>query len=123
MAHYAILNDQNIVIEVFVGRDDEHVPDGYDSWEIYYAPPGLTCKQTSYNTHGGINTHGGKPLRKNYAGIGYTYDPTRDAFIAPQPFPSWILDETSCVWHAPVPKPDGWYDWDETTQTWIPVTE
>ena len=76
--------------------------------------------QTSYNTHGGQHPHG-KPLRKNFAGIGYTYDRVRDAFIAPKPYPSWILNETTCLWNAPIPMPtDGTpYTWDESLGTWI----
>lgn len=79
--------------------------------------------QTSYNTHGGQHPEG-RPLRKNYAGIGYTYDRQRDAFIPPQPFPSWTLNEETCLWDCPVPYPiDGkWYEWDETTTSWIEVT-
>lgn len=76
--------------------------------------------QTSYNTQGGVHKNGGTPLRKNYAGIGYTYDLGRDAFIAPQPFPSWVLNEASCQWSAPTPMPtDGFYDWDELTTSWV----
>jgi hypothetical protein len=79
--------------------------------------------QTSYNTHGGVHTLGGTPLRKNYAGIGYTYNRQLDAFIPPQPFPSWILDEETCLWNAPTPYPtDGEnYTWDEATTNWIEV--
>ena len=81
--------------------------------------------QTSYNTRGGEHTLGGTPLRKNYAGIGFTYDRTRDAFIPPQPFPSWVLDEDTCLWNAPVAVPtDGkHYTWDEATTSWVEVTE
>lgn len=81
--------------------------------------------QTSYNTRGGEHTLGGTPLRKNYAGIGFTYDRTRDAFIPPQPFPSWVLDEDTCLWNAPVAMPtDGkLYTWDEATTSWVEVTE
>jgi len=77
--------------------------------------------QTSYNTKGGVHANGGTPLRKNYAGIGYTYDRTRDAFIPPQPFPSWTLDDSTCLWSAPTPMPtdDGPYVWDEATTSWI----
>lgn len=77
--------------------------------------------QTSYNTHGGEHTLGGIPLRKNYAGIGFTYDRTRDAFIPPQPFPSWVLDEDTCLWNAPIAMPiDGnQYIWDELTISWV----
>jgi hypothetical protein len=75
--------------------------------------------QTSYNTHGGQHPEG-RPLRKNYAGIGYIYDAARDAFIAPQPFASWVLDEDTCLWNAPIAKPDdgGIYRWDEAVLAW-----
>lgn len=76
--------------------------------------------QTSYNTYGGVHANGSTPLRKNYAGIGYTYDSQRDAFIPPQPYSSWALNEDTCLWDAPVPKPtDGLYDWDEATTSWV----
>ena len=77
-------------------------------------------KQTSYNTIGGVHNNGGTPLRKNHAGIGHTYDEDRDAFIAPKPYPSWILNETTCQWEAPVIKPDDGqnYDWNEENQQW-----
>ena len=76
--------------------------------------------QTSYNTYGGVHANGNTPLRKNYAGIGYTYDSQRDAFIPPQPYPSWILVEETCLWSAPVPMPtDGAYSWDEATTSWV----
>jgi hypothetical protein len=79
--------------------------------------------QTSYNTHGGVHANGGTPLRKNYAGIGYTYDRSRDAFIPPQPFLSWQLNEESCLWECPVAYPnDGKrYIWNEETLSWIEV--
>jgi hypothetical protein len=83
--------------------------------------------QTSYNTHGGQHTLGGTPLRKNYAGIGFTYDRTKDAFIPPKPFTSWVLDEETCLWNAPVAYPDDGkvYEWDESVTNWveIPVQE
>jgi len=77
-------------------------------------------KQTSYNTYGGQHKTGGTPFRKNYAGVGYKYDQTRDAFIPPKPFNSWTLNETTCLWEAPIDKPDDGqsYDWNETNQTW-----
>lgn len=77
--------------------------------------------QTSYNTHGGVHRTGGTPLRRNYAGIGFTYDRTRDAFISPQPFPSWTLNESTCCWDAPVAMPhDGVaYTWDEAQRKWM----
>lgn len=76
--------------------------------------------QTSYNTRGGVHANGGTPLRKNYAGVGYSYDATKDAFIPPQPFASWVLDEDTCLWNAPVAMPtDGKpYAWNEATQSW-----
>lgn len=78
--------------------------------------------QTSYNTHGGVHANGGTPLRKNFAGIGYIYDSERDAFYAPQPFASWILDDDTCVWQAPVERPtEGNYVWDEETVSWVAV--
>jgi hypothetical protein len=77
-------------------------------------------KQTSYNTHGGVNSLGGTPLRKNYAGIGYTYDEDRDAFIPKKPFNSWILNEDTCLWNAPVayPQDNNKYIWNEQNQSW-----
>lgn len=122
MAHYAFLNENNIVTEVIVGKDEGE--NGID-WEQHYGEfRGQTCKRTSYNTSGGVHTQGGTPLRKNYAGIGYTYDSTRDAFISPKPYNSWVLNETSCLWGAPTPMPnDGKiYSWDEETTTWIEMS-
>jgi len=85
-------------------------------WEGYYGG----CKRTSYNTQGGVHTLGGTPFRKNYAGVGYIYDPIRDAFYAPQPFASWTLDESTCYWQPPTPRPEavGWY-WKEDTTEWV----
>jgi hypothetical protein len=81
--------------------------------------------QTSYNTHGGEHKLGGTPLRKNYAGIGFTYDRVKDAFIPPKPFASWVLNEDTCLWDAPVAMPtDGKiYTWDEATTNWVERTE
>lgn len=112
MAHYAFLDENNIVTEVIVGKDET---DTTHDWEQFYGEfRGQVCKRTSY--HGNI--------RKNYAGIGYTYDPERDAFIPPKPFPSWILVEETCRWDAPVAYPnDGKrYSWDEATTNWIEIT-
>ena len=77
--------------------------------------------QTSYNTYGGQHKNGGTPLRKNYAGVGYTYDHTKDAFIPPKPFASWTLNEDTCLWDAPTSMPtDGkFYEWDESTKSWV----
>lgn len=119
MAHYAFLDENNIVTEVIVGKDEGE--EGID-WEAQYgAFRGKTCKRTSYNTVGGVHTNGGTPYRKNYAGIGYTYDAVRDAFIAPKPFESWVLDENSCLWMSPTPYPDdgNFYEWDENSFSWI----
>lgn len=119
MAHYAFLNMQNIVTEVIVGKDETEGP---KNWEMHYGNfREQVCKRTSYNTRGGQHLDGGTPFRKNYAGIGYTYDYARDAFIPPKPFPSWTLDSNTCLWKAPVEMPsDGKdYTWDEENQTWI----
>ena len=121
MAHYAFINDQNIVTEVIVGRNEDEVVDGVTDWEAYYAEfRGQTCKRTSYNTQGGVHTGSGTPYRKNYAGIGYTWDEARDAFIPPKPYDSWVLNEDSCLWEAPVAYPDdgNTYEWNEETTSW-----
>ena len=123
MAHYAFLNMQNIVTEVIVGKDET---DGPINWEIHYGNiREQVCKRTSYNTRGGVHSEGGVPFRKNYAGIGYSYDEVRDAFIPPKPFDSWILNETTCLWEAPVEYPtDGQqYRWNEELGTWDLITE
>jgi len=123
MAHYAFLNMQNIVTEVIVGKDET---DGPTNWEIHYGNiREQVCKRTSYNTRGGVHSSDGTPYRKNYAGIGYTYDYARDAFIPPKPYASWTLDETSCLWQAPVAYPDDGqqYTWNEENQEWDLITE
>lgn len=115
MAHFAKLDENNIVTFVTMGRQED---DGKET-ELTLRS-GYTYKQTSYNTRGGVHANGGTPFRKNYAGIGYTYDSQRDAFIAPQPFPSWTMSEQTCLWSAPVPMPtDGAYSWDEATTSWV----
>jgi hypothetical protein len=119
MAHYAFLDENNIVTEVIVGKDEGE--DGMD-WEAHYGVfRGQVCKRTSYNTKAGVHFGEGQPLRKNYAGIGFTYDIGRDAFIPPKPFSSWVLNEDTCIWDAPIPHPDNGhrYQWDETTLSWI----
>ena len=120
MAHYAFLDDNNIVTEVIAGASENEQIEEKTPENWYGEFRGQTCKRTSYNTSGGVHSLGGTPFRKNYAGIGYTYDETRDAFIPPQPFPSWVLDETTCLWGAPVAHPDdgNMYQWNEDTQTW-----
>ena len=114
MAHFAQLNEQNIVTQVIVVANEELLENGIESEAKGIAfcqfLLGGDWKQTSYN----------KTIRKNYAGIGYAYDGQRDAFIPPQTFPSWTLNEDTCLWDAPVPMPtDGFYSWDESTTSWV----
>ena len=124
MAHYAFLDNSNIVTEVIVGKDEG---EENTDWEVHYGNfRGQVCKRTSYNTSGGTHSSGGTPFRKNYAGIGYTYDKDRDAFISPSPFPSFLLNEETCLWEAPVPYPtDGEsYTWNEEEGEWtLVITE
>lgn len=113
MAHYAFLDENNIVTEVITGIDETELIEGLQP-EIWYGNfRGQTCKRTSYNAN----------IRKNYAGIGYTYDEARDAFIPPKPYPSWVLNEETCRWNAPIPNPnDGvMYQWDEESGDWIAI--
>ena len=112
-----------IEAEIQVKLEELHAlpPDVIDNtvyWEGYYGKGGL-CKRTSYNTAGGVHQNGGTPFRKNYAGVGYTYDPVRDAFYAPQPFASWTLNEETCLWECPVERPEGEYWWKEDTTEWV----
>jgi len=109
---------QNIVTEVIVGKDETEGP---INWELHYSNlREQVCKRTSYNTSGGVHLQGGTPFRKNYAGIGYTYDFGRDAFIPPKSYDSWTLNENSCQWEAPTAYPDDGnpYEWNEGTQAW-----
>lgn len=123
MAHYALLDENNIVINVITGVDENIIQIDIDGaeiggttelWEIFYASRvwlnAKSCKRTSYNNN----------IRKNYAGIGYTYDADKDAFIAPKPYDSWLLNEDSCRWEAPIPMPTkgNWY-WDEELGNWV----
>ena len=124
MPYYAILDENNIVTTVIAGKDENST-----NWEAYYSSLlGKTCKRTSYNTRAGVHAQGGTPFRKNYAGIGYSYDETRDAFIPPKPYNSWVLVEDSCTWEAPVPMPteplaeNEVYVWNEDTISWIVQT-
>ena len=132
MAHYAFLDSDNAVTGVIVGRDETDLTDGVESWEIYYGDfKGQLCLQTSYNTYGGVHYTDGEPsadqskaLRFNYAGLGFTYDADRDAFIPPQPYASWVLDETTCQWVAPIAYPaEGAHTWDEQAGDWVEVTD
>ncbi len=124
MAHYAYLDENSIVTQVIVGKDE-----GEDevNWEDYYG-----AVRTSYNTRGGVHYDSqtnepsadqSKAFRKNYAGIGYSYDEVRNAFIPPPPFDSWILNEDTCLWESPIPYPEDGniYTWDESTQNWAVV--
>jgi hypothetical protein len=115
IAHYAFLDENNIVTEVITGRDEGEVVDGISDWEAYYGQRrNQTCKRTSYNGN----------IRKNYAGISFRYDEDLDAFIPPQPYPSWVLDEDTARWEAPIPYPtDGlMYSWNEDITDWEPTT-
>ena len=121
MAHYAFINENYIVTEVIVGKDESNF-----DWERHYGDiRGQLCKRTSYNTIGGVHTTGGTPFRKNYAGIGYTYDPTLDAFYPPKPYNSWTLNTNSCLWEAPVayPNDENVYTWNEDELRWDLVPE
>jgi len=123
MAHYAFLDDNNVVTEVIVGKNEGE--EGIN-WELRYGSfRNQVCKRTSYNTRGGVHSEGGTPFRKNYAGIGYTYDQVRDAFIPPKPFNSWVLNDTTCLWDPPTPMPEDGkvYVWNEDTTSWQEVTE
>lgn len=131
MAHYAFVVD-GIVTKVIVGPDENRpAPDGFGSWEDYFSARGEgKVLRTSYNTFGGVHYEENTDipsadqslaLRYNYAGIGYTYDEERDAFIAPSPAPSWVLNEQTLLWEPPIPKPDnGLYSWNEETVSWVP---
>jgi len=114
VAHYAFLDSNNIVTEVITGIHETETIEGLDTETWYGNFRGQVCKRTSYNGN----------IRKNYAGKGYTYDATKDAFIAPKPFNSWVLDEDTCQWQAPTPYPtDGKsYYWSEDDLTWREIT-
>lgn len=125
MAHFAKLDENNVVVFVTVGRQED------DGKELELQErTGDVYKQTSYNTRGGVHYTDGEPsadqskaLRYNYAGIGFTYDEDRDAFIPPKPFESWVLDEATCLWEAPIeyPADGGVYTWDESLGDWVEV--
>ena len=108
MAHYAFIDQNSIVVEVIVGIDETETIEGLDPETWYGNQRGLKCVRTSYNNN----------IRKQYAGIGYTYDETADVFVQPQPYPSWTLD-SSHDWQPPTPMPDGPHNWDEENQEWI----
>jgi len=116
MSHFAQI-ENGLVVQVLVG--DNSLPDEGQSW--FNENLGGTWIKTSFNTREGKHLNNGTPLRKNFAGIGDTYDANRDAFYAPQPFPSWVLNEDTCIWEAPTPRPiDGKeYVWNEITKSWV----
>ena len=121
MAHWAEVDGDSVVVRVLVGNNAD--PDEGHQWLLNNL--GGTWVKTSYNTSGGVHSEGGTPLRKNYAGIGYTYDSARDAFIPPKPFASWALDEETCFWNAPIPMPveEGkMFTWNEETTSWDEIT-
>jgi hypothetical protein len=130
MAHYAFLDENNIVTEVITGRNEDEIVDGISDWEAHYGEfRGQVCKRTSYRTHAGQHMAGGTPFRFNYAAIGFTFDATKGtdgAFIPPQLHPSWVLNETTCCYEAPVPIPEGsdfnFMKWDEPTLSWVDVS-
>ena len=116
MAHFAKV-ENGIVTKVIVAEQDyidNLVDDSPGEWI-----------QTSYNTHGGVHSGGKTPLRKNYAAVGFVYDKDRDAFYPPKPYASWTLDDDTCIWSAPVDRPDNdiLYDWDEENKKWVEVKE
>jgi hypothetical protein len=119
MAHYAKLDENNIVTYVFVGKNEDDIVLDNDGnpidWEQYYG-----AKRTSYNTFGGVHLNGGTAFRKNYAGVGFKYDAEKDAFIPPQLFASWTLNEETCLWEPPIPRPteEGVWIWVEDNRRW-----
>jgi len=127
MAHYALLDKNNVVVNVIAGIDENDLPDEIVSWEEHYGNfHGLRCLRTSYNTQNNEHLNGGTPFRGNYAGIGYLYLDEHDIFVPPKNYDSWILDLKIAVWVAPVDYPnDGnTYYWNEEERSWnIYITE
>ena len=126
MAHYALLDENNVVVNVICGCDE---CEEYDWEKIYEENSGLKCRRTSFNTFNGIHCSGGEPFRMNYASIGGTYDEDKDAFIPPKPYNSWVLNEETCSWEPPIPPPNLLttldvgitatnYEWNEKTLSW-----
>lgn len=120
MAHYAFLNEDNVVTEVIVGKDETELIDGLTPEEWYGNFRGQKCLRTSFNTNAGVHASNGIPFRKNFASIGDIYDEERDAFYIAQPYPSWILNEETCLWFAPIAYPDieGSIRWNESIKNW-----
>ena len=130
MAHFAKLDQDNIVTTINVVHDNELLVDGAENEQKginflnTFFNTSDNWKQTSYNTQGGVHKLGGTPFRKNYAGIGYTYNEDKDAFIPPQPYSSWTLNNDTCQWEAPVAYPDDdkEYKWNEAITNWEEIT-
>ena len=124
MAHYAFLDENNIVTQVITGKNEDDLRDGVEvDWEEWYGNfHGATCKRTSYNTYRNQHRLDGTPFRGNYAGIGYTYDEDNDVFIPPKPYPSWTLS-SDWEWESPVAHPDDGkiYDWDDDNTQWVEI--
>ena len=137
MAHYAFLDENNIVTEVIVGKDESDtstLPDEFNNWEEYYSSvkDNATCKRTSYNTLFNNHVNGGVAFRGNYAGIGFLYDTENDVFLPPKPFESWLINTNTWDWEAPVEKPTltqeqidnyEYYEWNEDTLSWDLINE
>ena len=124
MWHYALLDNNNVVTDIITGQHPDVVVEGVDNWESYYGEfHGCKAVGSDCDMFGGQHSEGSIPFRKNHASIGGVYDEIRDAFIPPHPYPSWVLDEDTCLWDAPVPKPnDGQpYSWDEDTVSWVQI--
>ena len=121
MAHWAEVDGDSVVVRVLVGNNAD--PAGDEGYQWLLNNLGGTWVKTSYNTFGGIHTLGGIPFRKNFGRVGYSWDEARNAFIAPKPFNSWILDEETCQWEAPVPYPNDEkvYLWNEESLSWVEV--
>ena len=125
MAHYAFINELNIVTQVIVGKDENDLVQGISSWEDHYSEvAGKVCKRTSYNTYANTHKNNGVPYRYNFAGVGFYFNEsigTEGAFIPPKPFDAWVLNENTCQWNSPIDYPqDGKsYLWDNNTNSWV----
>lgn len=119
MAYFAEVDRNNVVLRVlYIDDVHEHRGEEFLSYDLSL---GGSWKQTSYNTRGGVHILGGTPFRKNYAGIGFIYNKELDAFIPPKPYASWVLDQETCLWNAPLPIPNDekTYEWDEGSSSWV----
>jgi hypothetical protein len=126
MAHYAFLDDNNVVFMVIPGVEETSVVNGISDWEKFYSEQnGCKVLRTSYNTVNGQHLTGGIPYRGNYAGIGYSYDEVLDAFIPPKPYDSWNLNKKTCQWEPPVAYPEDGndYEWNEEAVSWVEFSQ